>query len=123
MTDKLCFVLALAAIIFGLLTKEPLVALAISVLADIIASIPTIVKTYRDPYSEAVFPWFLVIVALLGAISTIKLNTANLIYPFYMLVMDHTDNRLRFLRTATQNEAKNLGVYKITHILPVNVPR
>ncbi len=87
--DKFCFVLAIAAIILWQVTRQPLVAIVLAVLADILASVPTIVKTYHDPHSEMVLPWFMIVVAaVLGIISTTKLNAANLVYPIYLFAMN-----------------------------------
>ena len=89
--DKLCFVLAILAIILWQITKEPLVALALSILADAIATLPTIIKTYRYPKTEAPIPWFMTLIAsALSAISSTKLNFANLAFPLYMIIIDST---------------------------------
>ncbi len=47
--DKVCFVLGIAAIVLWILTNEPLVALYLSILADFIFMIPTMIKTYKYP--------------------------------------------------------------------------
>lgn len=88
-TDAMCFVLALVAIIAWQITKQPLVGFILSLAADFIAYIPTFIKTYRHPESEAVFPWLLIVcAAALAAFSTTKLDLANLLYPIYVFIMD-----------------------------------
>jgi len=95
--DFICFGLAILAIILWQVTKEPMVALALSIVADALASLPMIVKTYREPRSEPVFPWLITILAsFLAAISTTKLDFANLAFPVYMIFIDGTVTYLAF---------------------------
>ena len=85
--DWFCLVLAVAAILLWQITKEPVVALVLSVCADLLAAIPTIIKSYRDPQSELAFGWFLVtIAATLGILSSTIWDVANLIIPTYTLL-------------------------------------
>jgi hypothetical protein len=80
--EKISLVLSLAAIVLWQITSEPLVAIIFAVLADAIAYAPTLVKTYRDPTSESIIFWFAIFVAdMLGAISTTKVDVANLLFP------------------------------------------
>ena len=91
LVDKICFVLAILAIILWQITREPLVALALSIVADAIATWPTIVKTYRYPKTEAPFPWLMTLTAsILSALSSTKFNFANLAFPLYMIIIDLT---------------------------------
>lgn len=86
--DIACAAIAVAAIVLWQLTNEPLVALVLTITADLMASIPTIAKTYRDPYSENVLGWYLVTAAAaLSVFSTTIINAENLIYPAYLFAM------------------------------------
>lgn len=85
--DFLCFALALGALAVWGVTKNPVFALLLTTCTSIFATIPTALKTYREPHSEAAFPWFLTAVASVFAIlSTTLWNTANLIIPASNLV-------------------------------------
>jgi hypothetical protein len=87
LVDYACFAFALGAILLWQATNEPLVALVLAVVADLIAALPTIVKTIRDPYSEIPLAWSLGgFSGLLGIISLTRFDVANLIYPVYILV-------------------------------------
>jgi hypothetical protein len=50
--DRLCLALGLVAIVSYFVTKNELLTVALGVLADVIAYIPTFVKTYHKPKSE-----------------------------------------------------------------------
>ena len=84
-TDKICFALAALAVALWAITKEPLIALGLSLLADFIVGIPTILKTYRDPRSETVLPWVLYAVGpLLGLFASSNFELQNVLYPAYL---------------------------------------
>lgn len=86
--DAICLVLGIVAIGAWVLTKEPLVALALSILADAIVATPTIAKTLRKPHSEAPLPWLLFALgAGLGALSTERFDFANLAFPIYLFLL------------------------------------
>jgi hypothetical protein len=86
--DYTCGAIGAAAIVLWLLTGQPLVALILSVAADFIIAIPTIVKTIRDPHSETLFAWFLVAVAsALTLLSITSLTPSNLLYPSYLFLI------------------------------------
>ncbi|WP_243303077.1 hypothetical protein [Geothrix oryzisoli] len=67
----------MAAAIFGILlwamTDQPNLALALSLLADMLASLPTLIKAYRHPHSES---WIAYAVSALGfGISLLSVQT------------------------------------------------
>ncbi len=87
--DKTSLALGLLAILLWSITKNPLVALVLSVLADFIVSIPTVRKSISDPLSETPSAFFMfAIAALMGIISTTKFDLANLLFPVYLLVIN-----------------------------------
>ncbi|MBI2474271.1 MAG: hypothetical protein HYV68_01080 [Candidatus Taylorbacteria bacterium] len=89
--DKLCFVLALLAIVLWQITANPLVGLLLAIVADLLATVPTIVKTYKEPRSESLPAWLMSIVAsVLALISTTRLDVANVAYPIYFIGVDIT---------------------------------
>jgi len=82
--EGICLFFSLFGILLWQITSNPVLAISFAVAADCIAYIPTIVKTYRDPHSETALLWFvLFIVGSLGAISTTKIDAANLVFPIY----------------------------------------
>jgi len=89
--EWICLTLAVVAIISWQATSQPLLAIIFAALADLMASIPTIVKSFKDPWSEDP-PQFLLIAfaSLLGIISSTILDPANLVFPLYLLLVNGT---------------------------------
>jgi hypothetical protein len=86
--DYICGAIGAAAIVLWLLTGQPLVALILSVLADFIIAIPTVVKAVRDPHSETLLAWFLVAIAsALTLLSITAVTPSNLLYPSYLFLI------------------------------------
>jgi hypothetical protein len=87
--DRLCIGTAILAIILWAITGEPLTALALSIVADLAVSVPTLYKTYLAPSSE---PWLLWIIytttVALEIIATRNFTIYNLFAPIYSLVVD-----------------------------------
>ena len=51
-SDTIVALLSLMAIIFWLIAKQPVVSLILAILADLLAFVPTVRKSYISPYSE-----------------------------------------------------------------------
>lgn len=89
--EWVCVVLAIVAIISWQITDEPLFAIFFAFSADVLATIPTVVKTYHDPKSELPLGWLMVACgALLGIISSTKFDFANLLFPAWALIVNST---------------------------------
>ncbi len=85
--DWVCLCLALVAIVLWQLTSNPLLAISIAVCANMLSTLPTIVKTYREPHTELPVAWLLLIIASgLSIASTTIWNPENLLYPTYFLL-------------------------------------
>ena len=87
--EIVCFVLAIVAIILWQITNNPLLAIIFALIADILAGVPTIVKTYRDPRSELPLGWFMVAFgASLSLISNTIFDLPNLLFPVWILIVN-----------------------------------
>jgi hypothetical protein len=87
LTDKIALAIAAIGIIVCLVYRQPLVALAGVIMADISGSTLTIIKTYKHPESETSITWiFLGTASLLGALSVGRLDWELLLYPVYLTV-------------------------------------
>jgi len=88
--DKVALVVAFIGVIISLVIKQPIVALAGVVLADLAGLVPTIRKTLRNPESETTITWLLIGTAsLLGALSVGRLEYSLLLYPVYLALADY----------------------------------
>lgn len=82
LTDKICLVLAFAALLLWWITSNPVVAIILAVAADGIAYIPTYVKVYKYPQSETHLYWIILTVAdILAFVSVTKMSAANSLFP------------------------------------------
>jgi hypothetical protein len=81
--DKICLVLSIIGVVaYVLFTKQPLLALAIVSVAEVIAFVPTVRKTRNDPYSESLPSYYLLILKLgLIAIALQRYNWLTVSYP------------------------------------------
>lgn len=82
--DRFSIAFGIVAIILWVITKEPLTALVLSIVADLAITLPTIVKTYHEPESEPARLWILYTIgAALVVIATRSLTIYNLLVPLY----------------------------------------
>lgn len=86
--DLICGVLSVIGLIFWLITREGNIAIVFSMLADGLAAIPTMVKAYKYPETEAAWPWLAspigVIITLLTLDQLTFANSAFIIYIFFV---------------------------------------
>ncbi len=84
--DGFCIGLAVLAVIFWALTKEPLTAIVLSMIADFAVTVPTLIKTYKEPNSEPANLWVLYTTgAALEVIATSSFTIYNLLFPVYVV--------------------------------------
>ena len=97
--EWICLGLAVIAIISWQLTNQPILAIVFSIIADALASIPTIVKAYRDPWSEDSLQWIIIASAsILAVLSTTIWDLANIIFPAYLFLVNGTIGTVSLIR-------------------------
>ncbi len=85
--DVVCYVLLAADLFFWLTTSNSLIALHLTVLADLIAFTPTLEKTWHDPSSETTTFFLLGVIAPLLSIAASKELTYGIIlFPAYLAI-------------------------------------
>lgn len=87
--DLICGALSIIGLIFWFVTKEGNVAIASSILADGLAALPTIVKSYKFPETENAWAYFAG--ALNGGITILTIDTwsfAHWGFPLYILLVN-----------------------------------
>lgn len=88
-TDILCLIVAIAGLIIWQVSDNPVIALYSSIVADLMAMIPAIIKTYKYPHTELWLFYFLDVIGtacILIAHQTFTFN--EIIYPTYLLVVN-----------------------------------
>lgn len=84
-----CGVFCLLAITLWLVTEQGTLAIALTIAADAIAGIPTVVKAYRHPRTES--PWVFWVGSGYAAITLLSIDHwdfAHYGFPAYILVID-----------------------------------
>jgi hypothetical protein len=82
--DGMCFALASLALILWFITNEPLIAILLSILADLFVSLPAMIKTYHDPSTEPALLWLLYVLgSSLALLATREFTLYNILFPLY----------------------------------------
>lgn len=83
--DILALIAAAIGLIIWYFTKQPVTALIITILIDLIGSVLTVIKSYQEPETETLATWVIVAVAgILATISVGKFDWILLLYPVYI---------------------------------------
>jgi hypothetical protein len=87
--DLLCGLLSVLGLVLWLITKVGNVAIFFSIMADGLAAVPTIVKSYRYPETELAWPWIATSFGVVLTLLTIKdWSFANSGFIIYILIVD-----------------------------------
>lgn len=87
--DLICGILSLAGLVLWLITKVGNIAIFFSIVADGLASVPTIVKAYKYPDTEIAWPWIATVFGVVLTLLTLPtLTFANSGFILYILVVD-----------------------------------
>lgn len=87
--DYFCGSLAVIGLIFWQITHIGNIAIVFSIVADIFAALPTLVKAYKAPQTESMKSYFLAIIG--GFLTFFTINTwdfATYGFPLYLIVIN-----------------------------------
>jgi hypothetical protein len=85
--DLSCGSLSIVGLVLWYLTKEGNLAIIFSILADGLASLPTIIKAYHHPETESAIPWLgSVIGGALTVLSVAEWNFQTVAFPLYYTI-------------------------------------
>jgi hypothetical protein len=86
-----CAAASLVGILLWQITAVPALAIAFCIVADLLATLPTLQKAYRDPDSEYAPPYLLSVLAMLITVGTVAHGDFIAYgFPLYMLVVNVT---------------------------------
>jgi hypothetical protein len=86
--DYLCGVFSILALVLWYITKDPVMAVLFSIISDGLAAIPTIVKLWRYPDTENVWPFILGIPISLTSFTAITTWTfTSYAFPAYLVMI------------------------------------
>ncbi len=87
--DLVCGFLSIVGLILWLITKVGNIAIFFSIVADGLAAVPTIVKSYKYPDTELAWPWLATVFGVVLTLLTIKeLTFANSGFIVYILLVN-----------------------------------
>lgn len=108
--DYVCGALSIAGTVIWLLTREGLVGIAAAIVADALAGIPTLVKSWKAPETESANAYWGALTNATITLLTVTRVTADVVaFPLYivvvagtelLLVAGHLGPRVRHLRHA-----------------------
>jgi hypothetical protein len=87
--DLVCGALSILGLILWIITNDPILAISFSILADGLAALPTIKKSFYHPESESEYAFLGGTIS--GAITTLALtryDLANLGFPLYIFLVN-----------------------------------
>lgn len=88
-STRVCGLLASLGVVLWLSTNDPILAIFFSIFADISASLPTVLKAYRQPKSEVVFPYALSVFSMgLTLVGLTDWRVSSFIFPAYILAIN-----------------------------------
>lgn len=86
--DLTCGALSLIGLVLWYLTKSGNVAIAFSILADGLAALPTVVKSFNFPETESAWPYFASAISALITLLTVQVwDLATVGFPLYILIV------------------------------------
>jgi hypothetical protein len=101
--DAIGLACAAVGLVLWYLTKQPLVALLLTIGIDAVGTVLTLIKTWEDPESETFVSWLLAALGGLFAVFAVgKISFTLLVYPLYILVANAAVNVVMLLRRGKQ---------------------
>ena len=86
--DLMCGALSIVGLVFWYITKSGDIAIIFSILADALAALPTVVKSFNYPETESAWPYFAsTISAILTPLTVTVWNVANVAFPLYIVLI------------------------------------
>lgn len=87
--DYVCGVFSLLALILWVVTKQAWVAIILAIASDGLASIPTLIKSFKYPETENASPFIAGLFSQLTIFPVIKVwNFSSLSFPLYLILMN-----------------------------------
>ena len=86
--DLMCGALSIVGLVLWYITKSGNIAIIFSILADGLAALPTVVKSFNYPETESAWPYFTSTISGILTLLTVKVwNLANIGFPLYIILI------------------------------------
>lgn len=87
--DYACGLLSVLALVLWAITKEPNVAIALAIIGDSLASVPTLVKSWKYPKTESAVTYTTGLFGALTSFAAMKIwGFSELAFPIYLIIID-----------------------------------
>jgi len=97
--DTAVFIVSLVAIGIWIFAKQPVISNILIITINTLANLPTIRKSWKDPYSETLFTWEMGAVRnLLGIIALQNYSLLTWLYPVTNLLINVIESTLLIVR-------------------------
>jgi len=84
----MCGALSIVGLVLWYITKSGNIAIIFSILADGLAALPTVVKSFNYPETESAWPYFASTISAILTLLTVKVwNLANIGFPLYIILI------------------------------------
>jgi hypothetical protein len=89
--DLICLLGVGVGLILWWVYRSPYLTLGINIGIDFLGALPTIRKSFREPYSEDLFSWLLFCLAnIINLLAIDRWEWQIVVYPFYMVLVTTT---------------------------------
>ncbi len=86
--DLMCGTLSIVGLVLWYITKSGNIAIIFSILADGLAAMPTVVKSFNYPETESGWPYLTSTISAILTLLTVKVwNIANIAFPLYIVLI------------------------------------
>lgn len=86
--DLFCGAMSILGLILWQVTKTVNIAIIFSIIADGMASLPTIIKSYKNPETEMAWTYFTTVISAIITLFAVKeYNFANIGFTIYLLIV------------------------------------
>lgn len=83
------FILGFIGLVLWQISNDPDLAIFFAIVADLSFGIPTLIKIYKNPYSETIFPWVMTVLAgFSGLLAVSYISFTEIAYPVYLAIYD-----------------------------------
>jgi len=87
--DYLFFIIGIIGIILWQLFNNPDLAIGAAIIADLAFGIPNLVKVYKKPNSETIYPWAMATLSGITSLVAVSyISFTEVAYPIYLTIYD-----------------------------------
>lgn len=111
--DGVCFALAILAVCAWMLTENPLMAICFSLIAEIFAAAPTVIKTYEAPETEtSTTYWLAAFATILSLFASTRYDPPNVLFAIYSLGLNSLIATLAMRSVGRPSRSRNLHPHR-----------